>query len=320
MPSSDTAAPRLQGRAGALPSGMTTHQLGDGTVIALVDEGPRDADVTVVLVPGWSQDHTSWEDVTALLRADHPGLRIIVPEARGHGRSDAGPRGSATIDQLADDVVEVIEARVPPQGQLVLAGHSLGGPILISLAARRPDLVTERVRGVALVATSGAGLGKDLFGLNGAVTAPAIRVTAVVAAVRALSRGKVNLRHPELIAWLIRKGFYGPGADTARNRRRTAGQTSRAQPAATAQLVSEMLEFDRLAELTALDRPTTYVLAGTKDGLCPMAHSRALADAMPNAELVVYPKAGHMLPYERASELADVLARLAKETVPKEKQ
>ncbi|GAB2477219.1 alpha/beta hydrolase [Jatrophihabitans fulvus] len=298
---------------------MTTHRLADGTVIALVDSGPRDAEVTVVLVPGWSQDHVSWEDVTALLRAQRPELRVIVPEARGHGRSDAGPRGSATIDQLAEDVVHVIGARAP-HGDLVLAGHSLGGPILISLAARHPQLIERRVRGVALVATSGAGLGKDLFGLHGAVTAPAMRVTAAVAAVRALSRGRRNLRRPELIAWAIRAGFYGPGAGSARNRRRTAGQTSRAHPATTAQLVAEMMRFDRLAELTALNRPSTVVLAGTKDGLCPMAHSRALADAMPDAELIVYPNAGHMLPFERASEVADVLVRLADTPVPQKEK
>ena len=60
-----------------------------------------------------------------------------------------------------------------------------------------------------------------------------------------------------------------------------------------------------------LEKSVMLVLAGTKDGLCPMAHSRAIAEAMPNAELVVYPRAGHMLPYERPAEVAEQLCALA---------
>lgn len=299
----------LRGRAGPAV-GLTTHRLADGTVVAVQDSGPRDAEVTVVLVHGWSQDHTSWDDVVDLLDTEHPELRVLAYDARGHGRSDAGPRRTGTIDQFADDLADVVGALVPT-GALVLAGHSLGGPVIMAFARRHERLFRARVRGVALVATSAAGLGKDLFGLPGAVTAPAIVVAPAVAKLRALSRARVNLHHPGLLAWAIRTGFYGPGEGTPHNRWRTAAQTSRSHPATVAQLVDEMITMDERAALPILDTVPTVVLAGTKDGLCPMAHSRAMAEAMPNAELVVYPRAGHMLPYERAAEVTDQLAGLA---------
>ena len=304
---------RLSGRAGVDPD-LVPFAVSDGTVLAIDDQGPSGPSAapvaSVVLVPGWTQDHTSWEDVVAELRRCAPQLRVVTPEARGHGRSDAGPRGTYTIEQLADDLADVLTGYLP-DGPVVLAGHSLGGPILMSFAERHPELVRERVVGTALVATSAAGLGRDIFGLSGRLIAPAFFLEPVIVRVRSWSRADVNLRHPALLAPFIRQGFYGPGADTRHNRMRTARQVCRAHPATTAALVDEMVHHDRRHTLVELDWIPTVVLVGTKDGLTPIAHSRAIVESMPNAELVVYPGAGHMLPYERPAELAEQLARLA---------
>ena len=304
--------PTLSGRAGRPleHDELTPFALADGTVLAVQDTGPSESPDVAVLVAGWTQDHTSWMDVVAELHRQRPDLRVVAFDARGHGWSDAGPRGTYTIDQLGDDVSEVI-TRYLSGRRIVLAGHSLGGPVIMSFAERHPEVVADQVIGVALVATSAAHLGHDVFGLSARLTAPAMLITPVVTKLRGMSRAKVNLHHPDLIAWSIRQGFYGPGAATARNRKRTAAQVARAHPATTAALVDEMLHHDRMHSLAELDRTPTVVLAGTKDGLCPMAHSRAIADAMPNAELVVYSRAGHMLPYERPAEVAEQIAALA---------
>jgi len=303
-----TEPPALDGRAGDNPD-LDPFRLPDGTVLAALVFGPETAETTVVLVHGWTQDHTSWDDVTERLR-EHPDLRVIAYDARGHGWSDAGPRGTGTIDQFGDDLADVITGLVP-HGSVVIAGHSLGGPVIMSFAERHPDLVRDRVRGVALVATSAAGLGKDIFGLPGRLTAPVLFAAPLVTKVRSWSRAPVNLRRPAPIAVALRLGLYGPGAGTRGNRMRTAAQVGRSHPATTAQLVDEMMNHDRLQGLAALDRTPTVLLAGTKDGLCPMAHARSIAEAMPNADFVVYPEAGHMLPYERADEVTEQITRLA---------
>ncbi len=311
MPKSRPALAGRADRPGDVgPDELEPFALADGTVIALHDTGPAGSSVVVLLVAGWTQDHTSWTDVVAELHRQQPDVRVVAFDARGHGRSDAGPRGTYTVDQLGDDVAQLV-TRYLPGRRVVLAGHSLGGPVIMAFAERHPEVVINQVIGVALVATSAAGLGHDVFGLSARVTAPVMFVTPLLARLRGLSRAKINLRHPELVAGFIRMGFYGPGAATAHNRRRTAAQFSRAHPATTAALVNEMLQHDRLRSLAELDRTPTVVLVGTKDGLCPIAHSRAIADAMPNAELVVYPGAGHMLPYERPAEVAEQLALLA---------
>lgn len=302
-----TRPPALAGRAGHDPS-LAAFALTDGTVLAVRHAGPENSPGTVVLVHGWTQDHTSWDDVTDRVAAQ--GVRVVAYDARGHGWSDAGPRGTATIDRFADDLAEVITGLVP-DGRVVVAGHSLGGPIILAFADRHPDLLADRVAGVALVATSASGLGKDIFGLSSRLTAPALLAAPWLTKMRSVSRSPINTRHPRLIAGALRLGLYGPGAATERNRMRTAAQVGRSHPATTAQLVDEMLGHDRLDALRSLGHVATVIMAGTKDALTPMAHARAMAAAAPNSELVVFPRAGHMLPYERADEVAATLVDLS---------
>jgi pimeloyl-ACP methyl ester carboxylesterase len=242
-------------------------------------------------------------------------MRVVAYDGRGHGWSDAGPPGTATIDTFADDLAEVIEGLVPT-GRVVLAGHSLGGPVLMAFAERHRDLLRERVDGVAMVATSAAGLGKDIFGLSKRFTAVMLLVRPLVTGLQGRSGRSVNFHFPGLLAQVLRLGLYGPGAATKHNRRRTAAQVARSHPATTGQLVDEMVAHDRVARLEDLSGTRAVILAGTKDGLTPIAHSRAIAKALPEAEFVVYPKAGHMLPYERPAEVAEQIVRLAQPSVP----
>jgi pimeloyl-ACP methyl ester carboxylesterase len=50
------------------------------------------------------------------------------------------------------------------------------------------------------------------------------------------------------------------------------------------------------------------VLAGADDMLTPPGDSEAIARAVPDARLVVVPRAGHMLPLEHPDRVAHMLA------------
>ena len=69
-----------------------------------------------------------------------------------------------TIDQLGRDLKAVIDAAVP-EGPLVLVGHSMGGMTVMALADQYPELIRDRVVGVAFVGTSSGRLGEVNFGL-----------------------------------------------------------------------------------------------------------------------------------------------------------
>ena len=80
----------------------------------------------VLLVHGWSGSQESMTDVVDILK-DH--CRCITYSHRGHGASDK-PLGGYTIAQLARDLHELI-CYLDLQ-DLVLAGHSMGGQVVLS--------------------------------------------------------------------------------------------------------------------------------------------------------------------------------------------
>jgi pimeloyl-ACP methyl ester carboxylesterase len=69
-------------------------------------------------------------------------------------------------------------------------------------------------------------------------------------------------------------------------------------------------DHDRLEALQALSHVPSVVIAGDKDLLCPLPHSHAIADALPQAELTVFPGVGHMVHMERRAEVSRILLGL----------
>ncbi len=85
----------------------------------------------MVLVHGNTASLTWWS-----LVMDMPGHRVIAPDLPNFGRSD--PLDVADIDVYADHLAAFIAAL--KLDAPVVVGHSLGGAIVMSLAARRPGL------------------------------------------------------------------------------------------------------------------------------------------------------------------------------------
>ncbi len=274
----------------------------DGTALHVVDTGPRDAGATTVLLHGWTLDHTSWDPVAAGL----PG-RVLRYDHRGHGGSAPAPAGTATIERCADDLAELIAARVPT-GRIVLAGHSMGGMTIMALAEQHPSLL-DRVAGVVLVATSSGELAEATLGLPGPVG------RAFVAGEKAVNRRIARLRRAEL---LKRTEVARPGLrwllfgkrPSWRHVALTAAMVGRCHPASMVGFRGSLDEHDRRQALAALAGIPAVVLAGAEDRLTPLRHARVLADELPHAELVIYLGAGHMLPLERAEEVTAHLSAL----------
>jgi pimeloyl-ACP methyl ester carboxylesterase len=249
----------------------------------VVSSGDSTSGVTAVLLHGWTMDLTTWDRVASGL----PG-RVVRYDVRGHGLST----GSAlTLSELADDLAAVLEEFVP-SGRIVLAGHSLGGMTIMALAEQRPE-VFSRVSGVALVATSCG----DLPGVSG-VERLAGRWLG--------KRPKVGFGR--LIAPGMRVTFgRRPRWADVRAAAAMAGNTT---GEAFVGLREELTRHQRREALSVLSSIPSVVLAGSWDVLTPMRHSRVLADALPAAEFVIYPKAGHMLPLERSEDVARRIAGL----------
>lgn len=100
----------------------------------------------VVLLHGFPQDGSAWDQVTPTLVA--AGLRTLVPDQRGYAVT-ATPRGrrSYGLDDLALDVVALLDAAGIQRAHIV--GHDWGGAVLWHLASRHAN----RVRTATVLST-----------------------------------------------------------------------------------------------------------------------------------------------------------------------
>ena len=88
-----------------------------------------------VFVHGWMGNRSLLAGQADYFALNH---RVVSIDLRGHGDSDT-PRGDYGISLLADDVACVIERL--ELGKVVAVGHSMGGLVVLQLAAARPQLV-----------------------------------------------------------------------------------------------------------------------------------------------------------------------------------
>ena len=100
---------------------------------------------TLVFVHGWCCDRSYWD-----LQVSHfaKKYKVVTIDLAGHGESGL-ERENWTIEAFASDVVAVVNHL--DLKQVVLIGHSMGGPVVIEAARRLP----ERVIGVVGVDTFG---------------------------------------------------------------------------------------------------------------------------------------------------------------------
>jgi pimeloyl-ACP methyl ester carboxylesterase len=139
--------------------GLRTH-------VALA--GRDDAD-PVVLVHGWPQNWWSWRRVIPELSER---FRVIAPDLRGHGWTDAPARGYDK-EQLASDVLALLDAMGIERATWV--GHDWGGWLGFLAALRAP----ERLEGLLALSiphpwVSPHPLQLALIGYQGPVSLPIV--------------------------------------------------------------------------------------------------------------------------------------------------
>lgn len=204
-------------------------------------------------------------------------VRMVFWDQRSHGRSGRSDPLNATIEQTGDDLYAVLKATVRKNRRVVLVGHSMGGMSIMALADRHPELFDRQVAGVALINTSCGDLAEMTLGL------------------------------PMVLAKIVR-----PLAP-----RTLAGLGRRAELVERARGLGSDLAFVVTRKMAFADKHVpTLVLAGGADRLTPAVHSRRIAEALPDAELVEVEEAGHVLPLEYPGVVTGGLRRLVERVGP----
>ncbi|HEY0758158.1 MAG TPA: alpha/beta fold hydrolase [Acidisarcina sp.] len=100
-------------------------------IIELRESGPD-----VVLLHPTPLHHAFWLPAASSLIPQH---RVVLPDMRGHGRSQPGD-GAITIPQLADDVERLLDLLAVERA--FFAGCSIGGYVLFELWRRMPQRIS----------------------------------------------------------------------------------------------------------------------------------------------------------------------------------
>ncbi|MYE26733.1 MAG: alpha/beta hydrolase, partial [Chloroflexi bacterium] len=117
-----------------------------GARLSVIDLWPQDLEKTIFFQHGFAGVAESWEWQLTHFANQY---RVIAPDLRGHGQSDA-PHSKYSMPELIQDMHDIVEALNLPE-QFVLVGHSFGGAICIEFANAYP----ERIAKLVLVASAG---------------------------------------------------------------------------------------------------------------------------------------------------------------------
>ncbi|MFF7294489.1 alpha/beta fold hydrolase [Streptomyces sp. NPDC008265] len=307
----------------------------DGTELYYeVDELPEDGKrrrlrrkgeerATVVFCHGYCLGQDSWHFQRAALRGV---ARALYWDQRSHGRSARGLAQAdgepVTMEQLGRDLKAVIDAAAP-EGPLILVGHSMGGMTVMGFAEQFPELVRDRVVGVALVGTSPGRLDEVTYGLPAAGMGAVRRILpgvlkALGSQVELVEKGRRATA--DLFAGMIKMYSFG-SRDVDPGVARFAERLIEATPIdVVAEFYPAFQVHDKTAALQRFTDIPVTVIAGDKDMITPAAHSVAIKEALPSAELVILESTGHLMMLERPETvtrlLTELLARTGAVAVP----
>jgi pimeloyl-ACP methyl ester carboxylesterase len=278
----------------------------DGTRLHAEAFGPEDADTTVVLAHGWTENRTFWIHQIRALSAE--GIRVVAYDHRGHGESESAAGDDYSIERFGEDLEAVLESCAPDAAHTVLAGHSLGAMAIVGWAEHHE--VRKRVGAAGLFNTGVGDLLTESLLMPVPPIAQALNRTIAMKGFLG-SRAPLPRFSSPISHALIRYTAFGPTASPAQvayyERMLIASP-----PDARAKIGIALSELELYDALPRLDVPT-IVMAGENDRLTPPSHARRIAERLPElVELIILPDTGHMEPLERPREVNDALLNLAR--------
>jgi pimeloyl-ACP methyl ester carboxylesterase len=275
----------------------------DGIRLNVELHGPQHpATSTVVLLHGWTCSIRSWAPVIRALRDE---IRVVAYDQRGHGASGTSGCARYSIETLASDLAAVLDWALRPGEKAVLAGHSMGGMVVMAVALQ--DRVLSRTSGALLASTGASSLFAEGSYLPFTRSIPALVALQnwLLGSAVPLGPGPVSYLSQMLLSYLT----LGPGAPAeveAVNAAIIQACDRRARGAWGRILAS----LDVTAGASALDVPT-HVLVGTADRLTPPVQASRIARLLPRCEgITELPGIGHVTPLEAPDVVAELIRKL----------
>jgi 3-oxoadipate enol-lactonase len=212
---------------------------------------------------------TTWEMWDANLAELERHFRVVRFDTRGHGRSPGSP-GPCTIDDLADDVIDLLDELGIDRTHFV--GLSLGGMTALRVAARNP----ERIDRLVVLCT-------------GARLDPLSQWTDRAELVRA--KGTEAVAEASARRWYTSAGL----AEHRAAAERMVSSIDDEGYAACCEVIATMDLTNDLPKIVA----RTLAIAGAEDVATPPWQLERIAGSVAHGKLLIVPGAAHLAAAER---------------------
>ncbi|GFO62698.1 alpha/beta fold hydrolase [Geomonas paludis] len=228
----------------------------------------------VILIHGFPLNRQMWQP--QLQPIADAGFRVIAPDLRGFGASDA-PAGGYSMERFADDIIAILDALKIDKA--VIGGMSMGGYILMNLLERYPD----RVRAACFIATRSNADDEAGRERRKAMAAEAERLGAnpiIKIFAELLFASETSQTSPELIA-------------------RVTTWMRDTNPKGLAGGLLAMRDRKDYTPLLPSFRHPSLVIAGAEDRAAPAEAAQTLMDGLRGCRSKVIENAGHMVNMEQ---------------------
>jgi len=242
----------------------------------------------VVLIHGYPFNRSLWNEQVAALSSSY---RVIAPDLRGFGDSDAAP-GTATMNVMAQDVALLLNHL--GIARAAIAGLSMGGYVALALYKQLPS----RVRVLVLADTRAQADTEEG------------KQTRAQQAEKAVNEGMAGLADAMLPKLLT--------PETVSKRpevvKRVRDMMLKTKPEGAAAALRGMAERDDQTELLSKIAVPALILVGAEDAITPVGDSEQMHQAIAGSRLVVIENAGHVSNLERTEQFNDALLSFLKES------
>jgi 3-oxoadipate enol-lactonase len=235
----------------------------------------------VVLLHPFPVSHEFWFPASETLLQD---FRLILPDLRGHGDSQAGD-GPATMEKHARDIARILDEE--SIGKIPMVGVSIGGYVIFEFWRR----FRERVSALAL------------FNTKARADEGEARSARLQAADDVLKKGT-----EQFLAGMVQKVL---GSATRNSRPDLVEGALRMMRKASAESIASIQRGmadrpDSLSTLKSINVPT-MIVTGEEDTMTGVAEAELMRKNISGSRMCVISRAGHYSPWEQPEQAGKLL-------------
>lgn len=228
----------------------------------------------IIFIHGSGGSMWIWHSLTDYLKSS---MEVILVDLPGHGQSSG--EGYESVDEYADSVYSAIKEH--NLLNCIVAGHSLGGAIAMSLALSHPEII----KGIILIGT-GAKLRVLPQILNGIINDKANTVNEIV-----------NIAFSKNAPSSLKKEDYN--------------ETMKCKTEVIYKDFKACDNFNIIDSLHLLNLPC-LIMCGADDLLTPMKYSEFLSKQIKDSIAIFINDAGHMVMLEKPEEMSKAISDFVK--------